>query len=109
MRMASTKEATVKKANTPWLFDEIRYQKGDTIIIPQTSSENRLYIPIYFSDKDIIYSNGARVVFDAHLYLFGIITSKIHNIWAQAISGRLETRIQYSNTLCYNTFPFPKI
>ncbi len=109
MRMASTKEATVKKANTPWLFDEIRYQKGDTIIIPQTSSENRLYIPIHFSDKDIIYSNGARVVFNAHLYLFGIITSKIHNIWAQAISGRLETRIQYSNTLCYNTFPFPKI
>lgn len=109
MRLASTKEATVKKANTPWLFDEIRYQKGNTIIIPQTSSENRLYLPIYFSDKDIIYSNGARVVFNAHLYLFGIITSKIHNIWAQAISGRLETRIQYSNTLCYNTFPFPKI
>ena len=49
------------------------------------------------------------MVFNAHLYLFGIITSKIHNIWAQAISGRLETRIQYSNTLCYNTFPFPKI
>ena len=109
MRLASTKEATVKKANTPWLFDEIRYQKGDTIIIPQTSSENRLYIPIYFSDKDIIYSNGARVVFNAQLYLFGIVTSRIHNIWAQAISGRLETRIQYSNTLCYNTFPFPKI
>lgn len=25
------------------------------------------------------------------------------------VSGRLETRIQYSNTLCYNTFPFPRI
>jgi len=109
MRLASSKEATVKKADTPWLFDEIRYKKGSTIIVPQTSSENRLYIPIYYSDEDIIYSNGARVVFNGPLWLFGILTSKIHNNWAQVVSGRLETRIQYSNTLCYNTFPFPKI
>ena len=109
MRLASSKEATVKKADTPWLFDEIRYQKGSTIIVPQTSSENRLYIPIYYSDEDIIYSNGARVVFNGPLWLFGILTSKMHNNWAQVVSGRLETRIQYSNTLCYNTFPFPKI
>ena len=108
MRLASSKEATVKKADTPWLFDEIRYQKGSTIIVPQTSSENRLYIPIYYSEEDIIYSNGARVVFNGPLWLFGILTSKIHNNWAQVVSGRLETRIQYSNTLCYNTFPFPK-
>jgi len=33
----------------------------------------------------------------------------MHNIWIHAVSGRLETRIQYSNTICYNTFPFPKI
>ena len=109
MRLGSTKEATIKKAKTPWLFDEIRYQKGNTIVIPQTSSENRLYIPIDYSDEDIVYSNGARVIFDAQPYLFGILTSKIHNIWSLAISGRLETRIQYSNTLCYNTFPFPPI
>ncbi len=93
----------------PWLFDEIRYQKGPTIIVPQTSSENRPYIPVYYSDQDIIYSNGARVVFNGQLWLFGILTSKLHNNWAQVVSGRLETRIQYSNTLCYNTFPFPKI
>ena len=109
LRLKSTKEATVKKAETPWLFDEIRYQKGPTIIVPQTSSENRCYIPIYYSEEDIIYSNGARVVFNGKLWLFGILTSKVHNNWAQVVSGRLETRIQYSNTLCYNTFPFPKI
>ena len=109
MRLESTKAATIKKAETPWLFDEIRYQKGPTIIVPQTSSENRPYIPVYYSDQDIIYSNGARVVFNGQLWLFGILTSKLHNNWAQVVSGRLETRIQYSNTLCYNTFPFPKI
>ena len=109
MRLASSKEATVKKAEKPWLFDEIRYQKGTTIIVPQTSSENRPYIPICYSDEDIVYSNGARVVFNGTLWLFGLLTSRIHNKWVQAVSGRLETRIQYSNTLCYNTFPFPTI
>jgi hypothetical protein len=38
-----------------------------------------------------------------------LISSKIHNTWVRIVSGRLETRIQYSNTLCYNTFPFPTI
>ena len=27
--------------------------------------------------------------------------------WVRTVAGKLETRIRYSNTLCYNTFPFP--
>ena len=27
----------------------------------------------------------------------------------RAVGGSLETRIRYSSTLCYNTFPFPKL
>ena len=30
-------------------------------------------------------------------------------VWTVNIGGKLETRIQYSKTLCYNTFPFPEI
>ena len=91
------------------MFDEIRYKVCPTIIVPQTTSENRLYIPIEYRSADIVYSNGARVIYDASLYLFGILTSLIHNMWVQRVSGRLETRIQYSNTICYNTFPAPKL
>jgi hypothetical protein len=29
--------------------------------------------------------------------------------WARAVAGRLESRIRYSSSLCYNTFPFPEI
>lgn len=109
MRSESKKAATQKKAQTPYAFDEIRYKVCPTIVVPQTTSENRLYIPIYFSSSDIVYSNGARVIYDANLYLFGILTSAIHNLWVQRVSGRLETRIQYSNTICYNTFPAPSL
>lgn len=43
------------------------------------------------------------------MLLFAILTSKMHNIWVRTVGGALETRIRYTNTLCYNTFPFPKI
>ena len=108
-REHSSKEATIKKALIPYLFDEIRYYNGLSIVIPQTSSEKRKYIPIFIGNDDIVYSNGARVIYNASLWLFGVLSSRIHNNWVHIVSGRLETRIQYSNTLCYNTFPFPAI
>ena len=33
----------------------------------------------------------------------------MHMLWTKAVAGALESRIRYSNILCYNTFPFPKI
>lgn len=30
-------------------------------------------------------------------------------VWVNAVSGRLETRINYSSGISYNTFPFPKL
>ena len=33
----------------------------------------------------------------------------MHIVWVKAVAGRLKTDMQYSNTLCYNTFPFPDL
>jgi hypothetical protein len=108
-RIKSKKKATQQIAKTPYAFDEQKYKETNSIIIPQTTSEKREYIPIGFLDSSYVISNGARVIYDAETWMFSILTSKIHNNWIQAVAGRLETRIQYSNTLCYNTFPFPPI
>lgn len=40
---------------------------------------------------------------------FGMLSSKMHIVWVKAVAGRLKMDMQYSNTLCYNTFPFPEI
>jgi hypothetical protein len=108
-RLNSKKKATQKKAETPHFFDEDKHQKGEFILVPQTSSELREYIPIGYFDETYVPSNGTRVVYNAEAWLFGVISSKMHMVWTHATSGRLETRIQYTNTLCYNTFPFPNI
>ena len=108
-RIESKRGATNKLADSPHRFGEVRYQPSDAILIPCHSSENRQYIPIGFVDKDTVISNAALAVYDAELWLFGMLTSKMHDVWVRAVGGALETRIRYSATLCYNTFPFPKI
>ncbi|MAB67491.1 MAG: SAM-dependent methyltransferase [Bacteroidetes bacterium] len=108
-RLNSKKGATQKKAETPHFFDEDKHQKGEFILVPQTSSELRKYIPIGYFDDSYVPSNGTRVIYKAEPWLFGVVSSRMHMVWTHSTSGRLETRIQYTNTLCYNTFPFPDI
>ncbi|SEA56199.1 Type II restriction/modification system, DNA methylase subunit YeeA [Flavobacterium gillisiae] len=108
-RLASKKESTVKKASFPNQFDEMKYKDSDCILIPQTGSERRKYLPVGFYDNTYVISNAARVVYDAEPWLFGMLSSKMHIVWVKAVAGRLKMDMQYSNTLCYNTFPFPEI
>lgn len=109
MRLTSPKIATQKMADFPWVFGERRYSASESIIIPRHSSENRDYIPIGFLDENTVIADSAFAIYDAQLWLFGILTSKMHMAWVKAVGGKLETRYRYSATLCYNTFPFPKI
>ena len=107
-RLLSPKSATIKKAETPTLFDEIRHTDSDYLVIPEVSSENRKYLPIGYIAKDVISSNKNYMLPDATKYHFGILNSIMHNIWTHNISGRLESRIQYSNGIVYNNFPWPE-
>ena len=107
-RSESNREATKKLANTPHLFGEIRQPtKGNYLIIPSVSSENRKYVPIGFLDYQTITSNLAFTLPNATLYHFGMLNSTMHNAWMRTVAGRLESRYRYSNTIVYNNFPFP--
>jgi hypothetical protein len=108
-RSASKREATNRLSSFAYRFGEVRHQNTDSIVIPQTGSERREYLPIDFRNESTIISNAARVIYNAKSYLFAILTSKMHIVWVRAVAGRLKMDMQYSNTLCYNTFPFPDI
>lgn len=99
-------------AERPHQFREhyvISDNSKDKVIIPRVSSERRLYIPIGYLDKNVVISDSAFAIYDAEKWLFALLTSRMHNLWVRAVGGSLETRIRYSATLCYNTFPFPKL
>ena len=108
-RLNSKRKATRYLADTPHLFGEIRQPDTNYLLVPAVSSENRRYIPIGFMSKEDIATNRVYVIPDATLYDFGIMTSNVHMAWMRTVAGRLELRYNYSATVVYNTFPWPKL
>ena len=108
-RESSKAPSTREYANRPHLFVQRTYIDAPFIFIPEVSSERREYIPIGYMMNGEVASNKAFSVYNAPLWLFAVLTSKMHNIWVRTIGGALETRISYSSNLCYNSFPFPKL
>ncbi len=104
------KSSRPKLAEIPHLFAQITQPSEKAyILIPRHSSENREYIPIgYFSSQNKAH-DSCLIIPTKEIYLFGIITSKIHMVWVHSVCGRLETRYRYSKDVVYNNFPFPKI
>ncbi|KYP13627.1 type IIL restriction-modification enzyme MmeI [Flavihumibacter sp. CACIAM 22H1] len=106
-RLRSPKLATIKKAATPNLFDEIRHTNKDYLVIPEGYSERRHYLPIGYIASNIISSNKNYMLPNAELYHFGVHNSAMHNLWTKSVTGRLKSDIQYSNGIVYNNFPWP--
>jgi hypothetical protein len=107
-RLQSTKAATRRLADVPYLFAEIRQPDSDFLIVPRVSSENRRYIPIGFMSREICVNDLVSIVPNATLFHFGVLTSQMHMAWMRQVCGRLESRYRYSNNLVYNNFPFPR-
>lgn len=109
-RLVSTKAATRRKAETPWLFDEVRPpQEKSYIAFPAVSSGRRKYVPTGFVTNGMIPGNKIYYVDGGGLYEFGILTSAIHNCWMRAVCGRLKSDFNYSNTIVYNNFIWPNL
>jgi type II restriction/modification system DNA methylase subunit YeeA len=41
-------------------------------------------------------------------YFFGVLHSRIHEVWGLKLGTRLERRPRYTPTTCFETFPFPE-
>ncbi|MCD5579817.1 hypothetical protein LOB84_09580 [Lactobacillus delbrueckii subsp. lactis] len=108
-RKKSSKKSTRELASIPYQFGENRYKSKNAILVPGVSSENRLYVPIGYVDKNTVISNAAFAIYGGPLWLLGILESQIHMVWLRAIGGKLETRYRYSAVLVYNTFPVPEL
>ena len=108
-RLKSTKTATRKCADTPYLFQENRQPKDDVhfIVVPEVSSQNRRYVPMGFLDGHTIISNKLQIIVGTTMYHFGILNSNVHMAWMRAVCGRLKSDYDYSSKIVYNNFPWP--
>ena len=108
-RLANKDKSVVKKAERFWEFRETNETHSQSVVIPAVSSENYAIVPADIIGPDTIATNLNFVIYDCDYWVLGVILSKMHNIWIRLVCGGLETRVRYSETLGYNTFPFPPI
>lgn len=105
-RLQSKRVSTLKLADTPTRFQTENMPNDNYIVIPEVSSEKRRYIPIGFMSPKVLCSNKLRLMPNATMYHFGVLTSNVHMAWMRAVAGRLEMRYDYSIKIVYNNFPW---
>ena len=106
-RLASKSAPTQKLAATPTRFHVENFPGGSFLVIPEVSSERRFYLPIGFEQPETLCSNLVKILPDATLYHFGILSSLMHNAWMRTVCGRLKSDYRYSVGIVYNNYPWP--
>ena len=106
-RAESKSAGTRKIADKPTRFHVENIPTTNYIVIPEVSSQNRRYVPMGFMTPDIMCSNKVRLMPNATLYHFGVLTSNVHMAWMRAVCGRLKSDYDYSIKIVYNNFPWP--
>ncbi len=106
-RQGSNRKSTLKLADTPTLWQVNVIPTAPFLVVPEVSSERREYAPIGWLKPPTIPSNKLRLLANATLADFALLTSAMHMAWTRHIGGRLESRYQYSVGVNYNTFPLP--
>ncbi|WP_341848466.1 type IIL restriction-modification enzyme MmeI, partial [Streptococcus suis] len=103
---AKTPYAFVQKGEWDEAYSTFKQSGADEfvqLLVPRVSSESRDYVPMGFVGEDTIISDSAMAVYNAPVYLLGLLMSRLHMTWLRAIGGKLETRYRYSAGLVYNT------
>ena len=106
-RASRSRASTVAMAEFPTKVGVDERLSKPFLVLPNTSSERREYIPIGWLKPDVIANQKLRILPDATLVDFGLLTSAMHMAWMRAITGRMKSDYMYSVGVVYNTFPMP--
>jgi hypothetical protein len=63
-------------------------------------------IPVVVSSDWRAYVNSTFVIASKDYFLLGVLSSKLHRDWVLAQSSTLKGDTRYTNTTCFETFPF---
>lgn len=93
-----------------WLHAEARPEMRASLvscnrfIVTPTISKHRLFA---WMPQPTIPDHQLIVFARADDFFFGVLHSRIHEVWSLAQGTQLEDRPRYTPTTCFETFPFP--
>ena len=106
-RASRSRESTVRMASFPTQVGVDHRLAEPFLVLPNTSSERRRYIPIGWLTPEVVANQKLRILPKATLREFALLTSAMHMARMRSVGGRLESRYAYSVSVVYNTFPTP--
>lgn len=107
---ASTGGDAYKYRSTPHLFRPNKHRPlAPYVGIPKVVSETRGYYTVQHLEPEVIAGDQLYTALDPDGLLFSLISSSMFMAWQGTIGGRLESRLRFSNTLTWNTFPVPEL
>ena len=106
-RAKSKRQTTKRLADYPTAYGVTVVPETTFLIIPQVSSERREYGPIGWLAPPVIPSEKLRLLLNATLADFALLTSAMHMAWMRTVTGRMKSDYMYSIGVVYNTFPTP--
>ncbi|MDP1832316.1 MAG: hypothetical protein Q8K67_09680 [Geothrix sp.] len=93
-----------------WIFGEPRSSLRPALkglpryIATVETAKHRVF---QFLDGATVPDNMIIAIASADAYHLGVLSSRIHVVWALAAGGLLEDRPRYNKTRCFDPFPFP--
>jgi hypothetical protein len=109
-RTAQTQSGDAYKLkDVPHLFRKNRQPATPYVCVPRHVSETRRFFTVAHLDPIIICGDANNIIDDPDGFAFAVLSSSAFITWQRAIGGRLESRLRFSNTLTWNTFPLPDV
>ena len=106
-RASSRRPSTIAMSAYPTKVGVDERLSAPFLVLPNTSSERREYIPIGWLTPEVIANQKLRILPDATLAHFALLTSAMHMAWMRVVTGRMKSDYMYSVGVVYNTFPTP--
>jgi hypothetical protein len=94
-----------------WLFAErqpamLRAIAGLERVI--TCSYVTAHLAFCFQPTRRVFANSLAVFAFDKKAAFGVLQSRLHELWARFLSGSMKDDLRYTPTDCFETFPFPE-
>ncbi len=95
-RAKSKRQTTKRLADYPSAYGVTDVPEYPFLIVPQTSSERRDYVPLGYLTPPVIPSEKLRLLPNATFADFALLTSAMHMAWMRAVTGRMKSDYMYS-------------
>ena len=75
------------------------------LVLPRVSK----HLIVTLAAVGVVFSDATIVIVSDQLDMFAAVQSTIHESWVRKYASTLETRLRYTPSDCFETYPFPEL